>query len=76
MWSGAIPSSDGSGPHYSYYVSKARANTDEILAGFMITNASFSRSSFKIKTRKASSNNETQLRHFLKLSQTFPRGLM
>lgn len=23
MWSGAIPSSDGSGPCYSYYVSKA-----------------------------------------------------
>lgn len=25
MWSGAIPS-DGSGPHYSYYVSKSCAN--------------------------------------------------
>lgn len=31
MWSGAIPA-DGSGPHYSYYVSKPSTNSDTICA--------------------------------------------
>jgi hypothetical protein len=30
MWSGAIPA-DGSGPHYSYYVSKSKINRSETL---------------------------------------------
>lgn len=29
MWSGAIPSDPSSGPHFSYYVSQAKANLDE-----------------------------------------------
>lgn len=38
MWSGAIPS-DGSGPHYSYYVSKASVNNDAKFVRFMESHA-------------------------------------
>lgn len=38
MWSGAIPS-DGSGPHYSYYVSKASVSNDAGVVRFMESHA-------------------------------------